>query len=188
MRFTSSFTTIALGFVVQDLALVRGAEPKAWSFGEVGIAQNHNCGGSTFNVEKSSESPLKADCEGLSQGFSQVTNFTSFFVRSKRDDQTPETDDSHYYALGTHGTCTFGVKPDDSAEDPVVISFPASGDIIRDAIDHHSTGDTVRVSGNMECTGTPDIIQTLDPGKQARPQKVMWQIFKLGDNSIPLRS
>ncbi|KAI1146345.1 hypothetical protein F4825DRAFT_440963 [Nemania diffusa] len=182
MRITSSFTTLALGFVA------RAAGEWAWALGTVGYFQANNCGDSSFNIEKSSESPLKADCEGLFKWFNDDRGgATQFFVRDNGEAQTAANDDSHYFEIGLWGTCGLAAMAIDGGADPVVISYGDTADIVRDAIDHHSTGDNVRVSGEMECTGTPDIIKVLDPGKQVRAQKVSWQIYKPGDNSLKVR-
>ncbi|KAI1120613.1 hypothetical protein F5Y10DRAFT_272885 [Nemania abortiva] len=184
MRITSYFTTIALGFVVQDLPLARAAGKTAWALGTVGQYQANNCGDSTFNVEKSSVLPLKKDCEDMFQHFNDGrTGATSFLVRGGGD-QTANNDDSHYWAFGGSGTCAFGVKA--SGDGPIVMSYGDTADLIRDSIDHHSTGDYVRTSGDVECTGTPDIVAQLVNGKKKEesPQKVSWQIYNPADKSL----
>ncbi|KAI0102621.1 hypothetical protein GGR51DRAFT_526407 [Nemania sp. FL0031] len=188
MRITSSFATMVLGFVVQDLAPVRAADPSKpgrWCSGIIGIDLPNACGDSTFNIEKSSELPLKADCEKLVNGVAWGRDDAIFFARAPTP-QTPEYDDSFYILILGNDTCGFAAQVVNGGTAATAMSWGDIADLINDSISHHSTDTHVRTSGTVQCKASQAIVDALDKPnpEKAKPQTISWQLYNRADKSI----
>ncbi|KAI0871308.1 hypothetical protein GGS24DRAFT_509970 [Hypoxylon argillaceum] len=187
MRVVSFFTTIALGYVVQGRALnLVAKDDSTWGLGEtdLGIKYTDLCGPSTFNPETSSELPLVEDCEKLFTTLNSHKTHLWFFYMTVEGKPAGNS----YWSLLQVGTCAFAgkVSNDDTAK--TAISWGDAADLIRDSIDHHSTGDgkQVRTSGGLDCAATSDedgISLKWDPSKTGKRQ-ISWQVYKPGDKGV----
>ncbi|KAI0872241.1 hypothetical protein GGS24DRAFT_508889 [Hypoxylon argillaceum] len=183
---TSSFTTVLLGLGFQDLTLVQAVYTGTWVTGTVGISLDNACGDSTFNIEKSSDLPLKADCLGLVNDALWGRD-TALFMSRGVVPQTPQDDDSYYLRIVNGTGCAFAARLPDGGNDGTAMSWGDIQDLVRSSIDHYSTDDKyVRTSGTMECTAPQNVVDAIDapPTGKAHPQKVSWQIYKPHDKSI----